>query len=141
MIIKSLEEYMKACPFLKEGRFHVNYLGIDVINYTIDTVPTARVITQYSDGGALKQYNFIFASRETYSEDRHKSIENSGFYESLENWFETQTRKNILPVLKGGKTAQAIETLSSGFISSADEKTARYEIQCRLIYYENTWRI
>lgn len=141
MIIKSIEEYMLKCPFLKDGRFHVNYLGVDAINYTIDTVPTQSTIKRYADGGVLKQYNFIFASRETYGADRIKSIESSGFYEALESWFEEKTLQNDLPILTKERTPQLIETLSSGFISQADEKTARYEIQCRLVYYENKWRL
>lgn len=141
MIIKSLEQYMLKCPLLKDGRFHVDFLGIDPINYSIDTVPVESTIKRYADGGVLKQYNFVFASRETYGQDRAKNIQNSGFYEKLESWFEEQTYKKDLPTLTKGRSSQSIETLSSGFVMQADETTARYQIQCRLVYYENNWRL
>lgn len=78
-IIESIRTFIRTCPLLKDGRLNVDYLGNKPTEYTIDGVPTSTVIKRYTDGAALKQYAFIFGSREYYGEDTLKNIENSSF--------------------------------------------------------------
>jgi len=138
MIIDSIRNYMLTCPFLDEyGRVGVDYLGVNPTEYTIDSQPTTEVIETYADGGKIKQFVFVFGSREYYGADELQNIENSGFYEKISRWFEEQTEKGNLPILEDGKRPIKIESLTSGYLFTATEDSARYQIQCRLIYYED----
>lgn len=135
-IIESLRKYIKSCPYLKEGLVRVDFLGADPIEYVIESVPTSAVIKKYADGGCLKEYIFIFGSREWYGSQIRQNIENSGFYEDFAKWVETQNESGILPELSDEKVAQRIEVLSTGYLYYGDTDNARYQIQCRLVYYE-----
>ena len=137
MIIDKIREYFLQCPLLDElARLNVDYLGVEPVEYTIDSQPTAPIIKQYTDGGTTKQYTFVFGSREYYGADVLQNIENSGFFEKFAEWVEEQSKKGNLPELEGNKQAISMEVLTSGYLFSASEDNARYQIQMRLIYYE-----
>lgn len=135
-IIESIRTFMCSCPFLKDGVINVDYLGNKPTEYVIEGVPTSKVVKQYADGGALKQYTFIFGSREYYGSDVLINIENSRFYEDFSNWLDSQSRAGVLPKLDSGMP-QKIEALSTGYMFDGNGRDARYQIQCRLTYYEN----
>lgn len=136
-MIESIRNYMCSCPLLKDGCFlRVDFLGNEPTEYVIETVPTNRIIKRYVDGGSLREYLFIFASREYYSSDVLQNLENSGFYEDFAEWIESQNAKGIYPDMGRGKSACGIEALSNGYMFDATENEARYQIQCRIIYYQ-----
>ena len=138
MIIDKIREYFLQCPLLDEpARLNVDYLGVEPVEYTIDSQPTTPVLKRYTDGGALKQYTFVFGSREYYGADVLQNIENSGFFEKFAEWVEEQSEKGNLPELGDNKKAISMEVLTSGYLFGASEDSARYQIQCRLIYYED----
>lgn len=137
MIIEKIREYFLNCPILDEyARLNIDFLGVEPTQYTIEGQPVNPVIQKYVDGGALKQYVFIFGSREYYGADVLQNIENSGFFERFAAWVEEQSEKENLPELEGNKQAISMEVLTSGYLFSASEDNARYQIQMRLIYYE-----
>ncbi len=137
MIIEKIREYFLNCPILDEyARLNIDFLGVEPTQYTIEGQPVNPVIQKYVDGGALKQYVFVFGSREYYGADVLQNIENSGFFERFAAWVEEQSEKENLPELEGNKQAISMEVLTSGYLFSASEDNARYQIQMRLIYYE-----
>ena len=120
---------MRTCPLLDEdGKVRVNFLGDTPIEYVIEEVPAEPIVKRYVDGSSIRQVLFIFASRD----------DSSNFYENLSDWFEQQTLNGDLPVLPEGMESQKIEAISTGYALEADEleKTARYQIQCKLTYYK-----
>lgn len=138
MIINKVREYFLKCPLIDDDKqIRVDYLGVEEVEYTIDSVPVEPIIQKYADGGALKQFVFVFGSREYYGSDETKNMENSGFYEQFSNWLEEQSQLGLLPKLSGGKVARKIEATTQGYLFDASESVARYQIQCRLIYYED----
>lgn len=138
MIIEKIRKYFLDCPLIdNQSRINVDYLGVDAIEYTIDSVPTDTIIKQYVDGGALKQYVFVFGSREYYGPDTLQNMENSGFYEKFSKWIEEQSNIGELPILSGSKQATKMEVLTSGYLFDTSEDNARYQVQCRLVYYED----
>lgn len=136
MMIDSIRIFLKSCPYLKNGRINVDYLGPDAVRYTIDAVPAAPIVKSYAGGDSLRQFVFVFASREFYGQEVLQNIENNGFYESFAAWLEEQTNNGNLPQLSDGKTAQSIEALSTGYLYDGDTDNARYQIQCRLLYHQ-----
>lgn len=129
---------MRQCPLLEGNRrINVDYLPNNPVEYSIDAIPSNTVVKKYTGGGAIKQFIFVFASKEYYGSDVLTNIENSGFYEDLSNWIETKSKRGELPQLSKGRESISIEVLDSGYLFQADEDMARYQMQLRLTYYED----
>lgn len=138
MIIESIRNYFLSCPLIdEESKINVDYLGIEAVEYTIDSVPAEKVIKTYVGGDTLNQYVFVFGSREYYGSDTLQNIENSGFYENFSKWIKEQSKLGNLPILTGNKNSIKMEVLTSGYLFDITESLARYQIQIRLVYYEN----
>ena len=135
-ILESLRDYVLSFPELKDGALLVDYLGSRAIEYTVETVPCDPVYRQYTDGGCLKQFLFLFASREGYSRDIALCIRNMAFYEHFERWIRERNRAKDLPDLGDGRRPVFLEVLTGGYAFSEDTNTARYQIQLRLVYEE-----
>ena len=57
---------------------NVDYIGTEM-TYSIDPLPCDPIIQRYVDGGAKKQFQFAFTSKEQYDEDARINIDNSEF--------------------------------------------------------------
>lgn len=137
-IIESIREFISGCPLLKNGvLLNVDRLGDTEIKYTIDGEITNPILRQYVDGSSLRQFNFIFASREKYGSDTLQNIANSGFYEDFADWIENQSNSGNLPILDKYRIPQYIEVQSGGYVFDTDDSTARYQIQLNFVYYQD----
>lgn len=137
-IIESIRDFISGCPLLKNGvLLNVDRLGDTEIEYTIDSDMCEPVLRRYTDGSSLRQFNFIFASREAYGADTLQNIANSGFYEDFADWIETQSNAGNLPILDKYRIPQYIEVLSGGYVFDTDDSTARYQIQLKLAYFQD----
>lgn len=134
-LIECVRDYIMEYPDLKDGCLLVDFLGDRAIEYSVEAVPGNPVFRQYTDGGCMKQFLFIFASREFYSADVNQCIENLSFYENFENWIRANNQAGVLPDLDG-RTPVAMEVLTGGYAFDADSSTARYQMQLRLLYEE-----
>ena len=135
-IIEALYNYFDKCELIdKDSPIGIDLLDESVKHYSIETVPCKPVLKAYRDGSAMKQYIFIFASRECYG-DNIINMANSRFYEELTEWITQQSRIRNLPVLPDKCEAQKLEVNSSGYVMDNDTRSARYQIQCRLKYYQ-----
>lgn len=132
-LIDIVRLYILTCPFLSGGRVNVDYIGTDM-GYSIDPLPCDPIIQRYMDGGAKKQFQFAFSSQEEYDQDARINIENSGFFQSFEEWLEQQSFNGNLPELGEKKNPISIETLNSGYLYDMNGENAKYRIECRLIY-------
>lgn len=138
MIIKALMEYISTCPYLYEFNkgINVDYLDNNSTTYSIEEVPCNPIIKKYLDGSNKRQYDFIFASRESYGADVFQNIENSGFYEDFSNWIEQENAQGNLPILGVNKEAVELKVSTTGYAFQTDENSARYQIQLKLIYLQ-----
>lgn len=136
MIIDSLKRYFKGCPLLKGGKINANYLGEKAVSYTIDNVPSNPIIKKYADGASVRQFLFVFASKEYYDTKTYDNFNVSGFYEEFAEWIGEKNDKKELPELDDGLNSLALEVLTSGYMFDNDLDKARYQIQLRLIYYK-----
>lgn len=135
-IIESLYNYFLSCPLLYNGKINIDYLPETPTEYTIDVSPTTKIVKAYINGDSIRQYLFTIGSREYYGTDVLQNLANSGFYEKFADWVEKQSNEGNLPILADGSTPQKIEILSTGYMFGGNADTARYQIQCRLIYYK-----
>lgn len=141
MIIDGLRAYIRKCPALRKynnavAKVNVDYLADTPTTYSIEEVPTDITIKKYVNGSSKRQFVFVFASRENYSEDVIDNINNSGFYEDFADWLENQTNIGNLPVIGGNKEVLRIEAITNGYAFKTDVNTARYQIQARVIYIQ-----
>ncbi|CUN37010.1 chloramphenicol resistance protein [Clostridium disporicum] len=138
MIIKSLRDYISQCPYLYEFNkgINIDYLDNNSTTYSIEEVPCEPIIKRYINGDTKRQYDFIFASRESYGADVFQNIENSGFYEDFSNWIEEQSVKGNLPSLEGNRESLEIKVSTTGYAFQTDDNSARYQIQLKLIYFQ-----
>lgn len=135
-MVEAIRNYLLNCPVLKVfSMLGVDYLEADAENYSIETLPSDYVHRKYVDGGSLKRYDFAICSRSFYGPDHAVNIENLDFFERLRNWFSEQELLKNLPDLPDGRSPVRFEVLSQGYLLDANEETAKYQIQCRLIYY------
>lgn len=102
-IIKSLWDYFLTCPLMGNKKINIDFLPEKGVEYSIDTTPATEIVKWYTDGSSVRQYLFVVRSVEEYSSDVLQNLANSGFYESLAAWLESQTRAGDLPVLPKGK--------------------------------------
>lgn len=133
-MISSVREFLKECPILKKGIINVNYLGDNKIKYTIDNVPCYPIVKRYADGGTLRQFIFVFASREAYDANVLQNMGITQFFDEFSSWIEQQNEEKNFPVFPEGSVPTAIEVLSSGYLMSSDEKTARFQMQLKITY-------
>lgn len=137
-IIESLRTWFAACPLLKDGLLNVEYLGAEGIGYTIDAdQPVNPVLRKYTSGSSIRQFPFVFASKEKYGPNTLQNIANSGFYEELADWVESQSDAGNLPVLDEYRTPQYIEVLSGGYPFDTGDSTARYQITMNFVYMQD----
>lgn len=138
MIIKALRDYISQCPYLYEFNkgINIDYLDNNSTTYSIEEVPCEPIIKRYINGDTKRQYDFIFASRESYGADVFQNIENSGFYEDFSNWIEEQSVKGNLPSLEGNRESLEIKVSTTGYAFQTDDNSARYQIQLKLIYFQ-----
>lgn len=135
-VTEALRDYVLSFPMLKDGCLLIDFLGDEPVGYTIEPVPCDPVVRQYTDGSCMKQFLFLFASREWFSEDVAVNIGNLEFYEKFEDWIESQSDKGILPDLGDNRTPVGIDVVTRGYAFATDTNTARYQIQLRLTYEE-----
>lgn len=110
---------------------NVDYLGTETVQYTVEPIPTNPILREFVDGSIQKQFSFVFASIQPYGGDVLQNIENTGFYEDLENWFRKMSNDEELP-----EGWERIECLTSCYVFEVPESTdrARYQMQCRVVY-------
>lgn len=131
MIAEGLKKWFEKCPFLKDGVINVNYLGHRPVSYCIEAVPSSPIVRRYVDGGSVKRYVFVFASRDFYDEQTLGNMETARFWEELAAWIENE---KSLPDISEGEPRE-IEILSSGYAYGISAGTARFQMQLQLLYY------
>ncbi|MGN1403369.1 MAG: chloramphenicol resistance protein [Ruminococcus sp.] len=137
-MIQAIRDYIATCPLLKDGAIlKVDQLDADAIGYTVDTTPCEPIVQKYTDGSDKRQFLFVFASREKYGKKVLENIANSDFYDKFADWVEHNNWMGIFPELGEYRTPYRIEITSSGYAYDTGDDTARYQIQLRLLYYQD----
>ena len=140
MIIESIRNYMRNLEcldtFNNAIRVNINYLEENTDTYSIEEVPVKPVVKKYINGDSIRQYAFIFTSREPYGADVLTNIDNSGFYEKLADEIENNNNNEIFPLLDDGLEPLKIEVTSTGYAFAVTEDTAQYQINLRLKYFK-----
>ena len=82
-IISAVKTFIATCPSLEAGALlSVDHLGSDAIQYAIISLPGQRVISEYLNGGSLRQFPFAFQAMALTADDQER-IDNAGFFEGF----------------------------------------------------------
>ena len=65
-----------------------------------------------------------------------QQLDNLCFFEEFAEWLDKQNRTRSFPDLGDGRNARKLEVTTSGYVFAPDTDTARYQIQCRLSYFQ-----
>jgi len=140
MIIESIRNFISQMSCLETFnnaiQVNVNYLKSEVDTYSIEEMPIEPILKKYVNGDSVRQYAFIFTSREPYGSDVLQNIDNSGFYEKFADEIETKNDNEIYPVLDNNLEVREIKVTSTGYAFAVSEDTAQYQIQLSLKYYK-----
>lgn len=138
-LIESVKNFIAQCPYLEDmANFGVNNLNEKSNSISLEEVPTTAIVTEYIDGSSDRQFVFTIAARLLYTDEIRQQISNSGIFENIQNWLEKCTNDGELPTMPDGCTAEKIEAMSNGYMLgiNGDLTQARYQIQCRLLYFK-----
>lgn len=141
-ILNSLYDYIKSCPLLQESTNGILMLKVDysqtdnATSYSINETVCKPELKTYVNGDSENQFIFTMTSIEYFGSDEDVNIANIYFYEQFAQWLKSNSFKKILPAMEYGQTAVKIKALTGGYLfdNAADATTARYCIQCQLIY-------
>lgn len=132
-LTECIRNFIMTFPELKDGCLMIDYLGDKAVEYSVESVPCDKIVKRYADGGCMKQFLFLFASREFYHADINELIDNSDFYEKFEDWIFQTTPEMLSPFLDG-RCAVSLHVLTAAYLYDTQADTARYQIQLQLIY-------
>ena len=130
-LIDYIRSLLRTCPLLENERINVDFLDAQNGSYSVNTSPAVPIVKRFIDGSSIRQYVFTFSSAELYGEEIRQNLENAGFWEDFMEWIESVT---LPQSLETGQEPQKIEVLSSGYAFMTDADSARYQIECRLLY-------
>lgn len=137
-VVEAIRDFIKGCPYLPEyyKSLNVDFQGKDVGSYMIESTPADPWVKKYINGTGIKQFPFVFSSKEIYTENVKENINNSGFYEHFSEWLDEKTKANTLPELEGNRQPLKIFATTSGYVYDTDNGTAQYVIQCNFHYFQ-----
>lgn len=135
-MIDEIRNFIESCHLFSGNSIKVNYLGDKTATYSIETVPASPVVKTYTDGGKLCQTLFVIASRELFSKSDKANTATTKFYEDFSSWIEEENKKKSFPTLPKGCIGRSIEVLTGQYLYDIGNMDARYQIQCRLMYYK-----
>lgn len=139
-IIEILHDYIGGYEPLQDDRLNVDFLPADAGSYSLDAVPCKEWVRRYIDGSGEKQFLFNLCSREAMDETLRRQMDSLGFYEDFSCWLDRQTMAGALPDLGEGRKARRLECTSSGYVFLQGANTAKYQIQCKLTYFQDKER-
>ena len=135
-IAAALRAYFFDCVLLGNDPIGVDWLPESGTAFSIDATPATQILQRYASGSTLRQYLFVVRSVHEYGPDAIANLSVNALYEQLADWMERQTKLRRFPDLGETREARLIEAQSSGYLFSAEANTARWQIQCRLVYFQ-----
>ncbi len=136
--IEAVRKWLRTYESLSSGRLGVDFLPEKAQTYSVDSVPGPEIVKRYLDGSAVKQFDFVLASREFFGDSIGQNADNLQWYEEFSAWVAQQNRRpKHLPELMPGRRAQKVEVTTSGYpFQMTSEGKARYQIQLKMTYFE-----
>lgn len=136
-MINTIKAFINTCPTLFEIDVNINYLGEQSASAAVENVSAEPIIKNYTDGATLRQFLFTIAMRENYGQDAEVNRAAASKLDDISDWICEMDKRGILPVLKDGKSPISLEVIKTGWVEEKESDTAKYQLQCRLVYYQD----
>ena len=117
----------------KKFEINANMLSKNVNNYSLDKMPTDKVVRRWIIGVETHRDVFSFKSRKEYSINEINNLQNIGFFEEFERIIKSNNDKGVLPEID---RIESIRCLNCGTMISAGTNTAIFDIQIEITYRE-----
>lgn len=136
-VIAALQEYVAGYTALpSEAPVWVALAGPSVAQYAVVPLPGPRKVEDYLDDSSLMEFSFAINSVESTADDLAR-LTAIGFFEALAEWFDSQTREGVLPVLSADKEPVSIQATTWGYLYQESESSVGiYQVQCKLTYIQ-----
>ena len=138
-MIEAIIEYLKQCELFKNIEdIGVDYQSDQHDDFSINTIPENRVISEDVIGNREMQFSFNLMSR-VYTATDLDRITNLHFLDDLAEWIYEQDQKGNYPKLpKENQISTGIEVTSFGYLYSNDAEIQNgiYQMQLKLYYQE-----
>ena len=135
-IMEAGRKFLRTYPPLAEGKLHVDFLPEEAQSYSVEAVPAKEIVRCYVDGSTVRQFLFVVASREFFGDKISQQLDNLSFYGDFSEWLREQTMAGNLPNLGEGRKVMLMEATTSGYAMAAEASMARYQIQCRMEFFQ-----
>ncbi len=131
---------MGTCDLLDGDKLNVDFLPDESATYSVDVVPVTPILKRYLDGSSRRQFLFVLSTRAYYGALYRQQLDNLAFFEDFEEWLDAQNRRKNFPDLGDDRVGQKLEVTTSGYAFAPQTDSARYQIQCKLIYIQKGTR-
>lgn len=91
--IEAVRKWLRTYESLSSGRLGVDFLPEKAQTYSVDSVPGPEIVKRYLDGSAVKQFDFVLASREFFGDSIGQNADNLQWYEEFSAWVAQQNRR------------------------------------------------
>lgn len=112
-------------------QINANMLSADINNYSLDKIPTERIVTTWITGEMVCRDVYSFRSRNSYSQNDINNLINIGFFEIFEKIISSNNNKGILPEIEN---IISISCLNCGSMINATTNSAEFDIQIQIEY-------
>lgn len=136
-MMNNIKAFIETCPLLSGIDININYLGENDTSGAIENVSSEPIIKNYTDGATLRQFLFAVTLRQNYGQDLAANSAATAKLEQISDWLYEQDRIGILPALGGNKSPVSLEVVKTGWIEEKESDTAKYQLTCRLVYYQD----
>lgn len=128
-MLEAIVDYLQTCSLLKGVSVSADFLGDRPGSMSVQAVACEPILHCYTDGGSLRQFIFKISSREEGQPAGRKSPE--AFYGKLAAWLQSG-----LPTLAAEQMPQRFDILRTAAVTERDYSSLRYDMECRLVYYQ-----
>ncbi len=135
-IMEAIRTYFAACPILPQGPLEVDFLGAEPGSFAILPQGGGGCLRRYADGSGLFAYDFAFAARVDGAAGTQEALRRNAFFRELATWIARENALGNLPHLPGTCVPQTLTVTRLGHPAEAGDRQARYEMTCRLTYYQ-----
>ncbi|RPJ29447.1 MAG: hypothetical protein EHM33_00950 [Chloroflexi bacterium] len=112
----------------------VDYLSGNPSEYAVSQQPGTVVLETYLTGATERQFNFALQMM-AYTADDAARIANSGFFEGVAAWLESQSEAGTFPTLNTNQHPTDIRATGQPFLyQQGESETAIYQMNCALLY-------
>lgn len=141
-LIESIQSYLDdfLIELERDEWVRIDWLDYEAVSFSISPIPLDNngVIQRDVVGNVEKSYQVMFSVVFNYTPDLQQQIENSSFFEDLNEWLKNKNKQKVFPNLGEGKRAIRIGLNQTPYLFYVPEnnQVARYTTTIDLRYKE-----